>query len=307
MTRDMTAPLGLGPDLDKVRQRLGQGLFAMVAGPDGPENRTRIHTTPGPRWFAEDRPIRRVHADASMFVGGLRALLLQSLHPLAMAGVAQHSDYRGDPWGRLQRTSTFLAVTTFGTASDAQRAVDRVRGIHRRVQGIAPDGRLYRADDPHLLEWVHIAEVDSFLLAHQRYGAAPLDQDGRDAYVADTARIAHALGVPDPPRTEAQLAERISAYRNELHGTDAAREAARFLLLTPPLPLLARVPYGVLASASVAMLPAWARMPLRLPYLPPVEATGIRLAGRVLVGGIRWALTANQPEITAVEQVSSDA
>ncbi|MCB0935992.1 MAG: DUF2236 domain-containing protein, partial [Mycobacterium sp.] len=102
-------PLGLGPDLAKVRQRLGQGLFTMVAGPEGPENRTRIHTTPGPRWFAEDRPIRRVHADASMFVGGLRALLLQSLHPLAMAGVAEHSDYRGDPWGRLQRTSTFLA------------------------------------------------------------------------------------------------------------------------------------------------------------------------------------------------------
>ena len=73
--------LGLGPDLAKVRQRLGQGLFTMVAGPEGPENRTRIHTTPGPRWFAEDRPIRRVHADASMFVGGLRALLLQSLHP----------------------------------------------------------------------------------------------------------------------------------------------------------------------------------------------------------------------------------
>ena len=107
-----------------------------------------------------------------MFVGGLRALLLQSLHPLAMAGVAEHSDYRGDPWGRLQRTSTFLAVTTFGTAADAQRAVDKVRGIHRRVHGIAPDGRPYRADDPHLLEWVHIAEVDSFLLAHRLYGAS---------------------------------------------------------------------------------------------------------------------------------------
>lgn len=297
-------PLGLGPDLAKVRQRLGQGLFTMVAGPEGPENRTRIHTTPGPRWFAEDRPIRRVHADASMFVGGLRALLLQSLHPLAMAGVAEHSDYRGDPWGRLQRTSTFLAVTTFGTAGDAQRAVDRVRGIHRRVHGIAPDGRTYRADDPHLLEWVHIAEVDSFLLAYQRYGAAPLDQDGRDAYVEDTAHTAVALGVPDPPRTEAELAERIASYRGELRGTESAREAARFLLLTPPLPVLARVPYGVLAATSVSMLPAWARMPLRLPYLPPVESTAIRLAGRVLVGAIRWALSANAVEDVAAEEAS---
>src|SRR6478736_5149890 len=128
------------PDFGAVRQSLGRSLFGMVAGPDGPANRARIHETPGRRWFGEDRPIRRVHADASMFVGGLRALLLQSLHPLAMAGVAEHSDYRGDPWGRLQCTSKFLAVTTFGPAGDAQRAVDKVRGIHRRVHGVAPDG-----------------------------------------------------------------------------------------------------------------------------------------------------------------------
>ncbi len=291
----------LPPEIDRLRGKIGRGLFAMVAGPEGPQNRARIHDTPGPRWFAQDRPIRRVHADASMFVGGLRALLLQSLHPLAMAGVAEHSDYRGDPWGRLQRTSTFLAVTTFGTAGDAQRAVDRVRGIHRRVHGTAPDGRSYRADDPHLLEWVHIAEVDSFLMAHQRFGAAPLDQAGRDGYVADTARVAAALGVIDPPRTEAELAERIASYRCELRGTDSAREAARFLLVTPPLPLLARGPYGVLAAAAVSLLPAWARLPLRLPYLPPVENTAIRAGGTMLVSGIRWALSADQPKAVAAE------
>ena len=278
------------PGLTSVRDGIGDRLFGMVAGPEGPANRSRIHDTPGPRWFADDRPIRRVHGDASMFVGGLRALLLQSLHPLAMAGVAGHSDYRGDPWGRLQRTSTFLAVTTFGPADDAQRAVDQVRGIHRRVRGIAPDGRPYAASDPHLLEWVHIAEVDSFLLAHQRYGAKPLDQQGRDGYVADTARVASALGVIDPPRTERELKQRLADYRPELMGTAAAREAARFLLLTPPLPLLARPPYAVLSSASVAMLPAWARLPLRLPYLPPLEATAVRLAGGTLVSGIRWVM-----------------
>lgn len=280
------------PDLGRLRERIGRGLFAMVAGPDGPQNRSRIHTTPGPRWFAEDRPIRRVHADASMFVGGLRALLLQSLHPLAMAGVAEHSDYRGDPWGRLQRTSTFLAVTTFGTADDAQRAVDRVRGIHRRVHGTAPDGRAYRADDPHLLEWVHIAEVDSFLRAYQRFGAGALDQRGRDDYVADTARVASALGVIDPPRTEAELRERIEAYRPELRGTDSARDAARFLLITPPLPMIARAPYGALSAAAISLLPAWARLPLRLPYAPLLEGSAVRVAGGALVGGIRWALAA---------------
>lgn len=299
----MALSLNLDLDFDHVRERLGRGLFAMVAGPEGPQNRSRIHDTPGPRWFADDRPIRRVHADASMFVGGLRALLLQSLHPLAMAGVAQHSDYRGDPWGRLQRTSTFLAVTTFGTATDAQRAVDKVRGIHRRVRGQAPDGRDYRADDPHLLEWVHIAEVDSFLKAYRLYGAAPLDQTGRDDYVADTARVAAALGVLDPPRTEADLRARLAGYRSELASTEAAREAARFLLITPPLSLLARAPYGVLAAAAVSMLPPWARLPLRLPYLPPLEATAIRLSGRVLVSGIRWALSADQPDTVAAQQL----
>lgn len=273
-----------------MRDGLGQRLFGMVAGPEGPANRARIHDTPGPRWFAEDRPIRRVHGDASMFVGGLRALLLQSLHPLAMAGVADHSDYRGDPWGRLQRTSTFLAVTTFGPADDAQRAVDKVRGIHRRVHGVAADGRPYEASDPHLLGWVHVAEVDSFLRAHQLYGARPLDQQERDDYVADTALVAAALGVVDPPRTEDELRQRISDYRPELSGTAAARDAAKFLLLTPPLPLLAKPPYAVLAATSVAMLPAWARLPLRLPYLPPLEVTAVRIAGRTLVGGIRWAL-----------------
>jgi uncharacterized protein (DUF2236 family) len=287
--RDMVTPLS---PLQAVRGALGGSLVEMIAGPDGPARRAGIHHTPGPRWFDEDRPIRRVHADASMFVGGLRALLLQSLHPLAMAGVAEHSNYRGDPWGRLQRTSAFLAVTTFGAAADAQRAVDRVRGIHQRVHGIAGDGRPYAATDPHLLEWVHVAEADSFLRAHQLYGAAPLDQDGRDGYVADMAEIAAKLGVVDPPRTEHELSQRINAFRPELRSTPEARDAARFLLLTPPLPLAARAPYGALAATAVAMLPAWARIPLLLPYFPPVELTVVRTVGRVLVGGIRWVLPA---------------
>ena len=226
-----------------------------------------------------------------MFVGGLRALLLQSLHPLAMAGVAGHSGFRGDPWGRLQRTSYFLAVTTFGTAADAQATIDRIRAIHARVTGTAADGRRYAASDPHLLRWVHLAEVDSFLLAHQRYGARPLDQAGRDGYLADTARVADAVGVIDPPRTEAELRAGLAEYRPELAGTPDARAAARFMLLQPPLPLAARPPYAVLAAAAVASLPRWARWPLRLPYLPVAEATVVRLAGDGLVRTIRWAMT----------------
>src|SRR5207342_1460383 len=156
-----------------LRDRIGEAVFARVAGPDGPEARQRIHGTPGPRWFPADSAIARVHGDASMFVGGIRAVLLQTMHPAAMTAVAEHSGYRGDMWGRLARTSRFLAVTTFGTADDAQQAVDVVRAIHDRVFGDMPDGTTYSANDPRLLEWVHVAEIGSFLLSYQRYGPAP--------------------------------------------------------------------------------------------------------------------------------------
>ena len=279
----------------QLRRTMGERLFLKVAGPEGPRRRDRIHLTPGERWFAEDSAIRQVHGDASMFAGGIRALLLQSLHPLAMAGVMDHSGFEGDPWGRLERTSHFLAVTTFGTAADADAMVSVIRRVHATVEGTAPDGRPYSATDPHLLRWVHVAEIDSFLTAHQRYGARPLDQDGRDAYVADASRVAEALGVLDPPRSEAELRNQLVAYRPELQSTPAARETARFLLLRPPLPLLARAPYSALSAAAVAMLPRWARRKLLLPYLPLTEATVVRGAGEVVTRGIRWAMSPPAP------------
>ncbi|HEY0934998.1 MAG TPA: oxygenase MpaB family protein [Trebonia sp.] len=273
----------------QLQRRLGDALFARVAGPEGPTNRARFAAA-GPRWFAEDRPIRRVHGDAAMFVGGLRALLLQSLHPQAMIAVAQHSDYRGDPWGRLQRTSTFLAATTFGTADDAQHSVDVVRRVHQYVTGTGADGVPYRADDPHLLRWVHVAEADSFLRAHQRYGARPLDEAGCDGYVADAARIAQALGVPDPPVTVRELDAALEAYRPELRAIPEALEAARFLVRTPPLPLVARGPYALLAGTAIADLPAWARRELRLPPPNPAESLLAAPVGKGVTGAIRWAM-----------------
>ena len=277
--------------VDRVRARIAGAIFDRVAGPDGAARRGVIGA-PGERLFAEGRPIRAVQGDSAMFVGGITALLLQSLHPLAMAAVAGHSGYRGDPWGRLQRTSYFLAVTTFGPAADAQQAIDRVRSIHQRVTGTAPDGRPYAATDPHLLTWVHIAEADSFLRAYLQFGARPLDQAERDGYVADIALIGEKLGVPDPPRTEAELASRISDYRGELAGTAQAREAARFLLLNPPLPLIARPPYAILAGAAVSVLPGWSRRHLLLPRLPVAEAALVRPAGQAMVHAIRWATSA---------------
>lgn len=278
------------PGVGAARDRLGAMIFSRVAGGDGPRRRDRVHHATGERWFAEDRPIRRVHADASMFVGGLRALLLQSLHPLAMAGVADHSDYKGDPWGRLQRTSYFLAVTSFGTASDAEQAVAAVRSIHARVHGTAPDGRHYHAHDPHLLRWVHVAEVDSFLTTYQRFSGTPLNQSLRDGYVADTAKVARALGIHNPPGDEAELKAQLAAFRPELESTTAARDAARYLLLKSPVPWLARPPVAVLQAAAVASLPSWARWPLRLPYVPLTEATVVQVSGRALVKSLGWVI-----------------
>jgi len=271
-----------------VRSWLGDQVRTRVIGPE-PTRHAELFDTDEPGWFPDDAPIRRVHADASMFIGGLRALLLQSLHPLAMAGVAAHSDYRRDPWGRLQRTADFLAATTFGPASQAQRAVDVVRRVHRRVNGTSRDGQAYSANDPHLLEWVHIAELDSFLAAHDRYGVARLVGAERDRYVEEAGVVASALGVLDPPTTEAQLRARLAAFRPELRGTREARSAARYLLLQPPLPLAARAPYGLIAGAAVALMPAWTRLPLGLPWLPLSETVALRPAGDAVTRTLRWA------------------
>ncbi len=282
--------------INAARSKLGEVIFSRVAGPEGPEHRDRIHGREGPRWFEPDSPLAVVHGDASMFVGGMRALLLQTLHPAAMRAVSEHSGYRGDMWGRLHRTSHFLAVTSFGHAEDAQRAVDVVRSIHRRVTGTMPDGTPYAASDPHLLRWVHVAEVDSFLRAHTVYGRDPLDQAGRDAYLDQAALIAERLGATDVPHDEAGLRDCLADYRPELRGTPEAREAVKHLLLVPPLPLVARAPYGVLAAAAVGLMPAWTRRHLRLPLLPITERTVVRTMGTAATSTIRWAMTPPPPQ-----------
>jgi uncharacterized protein (DUF2236 family) len=280
---------------DPARAWLAEQIRSRVIGDQADEKTEAIMAAPGPRWFAPDSPVRLVHADASMFVGGLRALLLQSLHPLAMAGVAQHSDYRHDPWGRLQRTAEFVAATSFGPIPVAEQAVAVVHRVHERVVGTASDGRPYAANDPHLLRWVHIAEIDSFLAAYQRYGRRPLTPAEADRYVHDVGLVARKLGVNDPPRSVADLRGELRDFRPELASSREARDAARFLLLEPPLPLAARAPYLMLAGAAVALLPAWTRWPLRLPLLPVSEAMVVRPAGQVVTQLIRWSMAPTEP------------
>ena len=272
--------------VDDARLRLGAALRSMVAGETEP-----MSMSPGDGLFGPDSAVWRVHADASMLVGGIRALLVQTLHPPTMAGVADHSDYRHDPLGRLHRTSRFVGVTTYGSVADAEAMIEAVRRIHDRVEGTTPDGTPYRANDPHLLGWVHATEVDSFLAARRRYGHDRIDDATADRYVAEMAEIGRRMGVIDPPTTTADLARTFDRYRPELGVNHQTREAIRFLAL-PPLPLAARAPYGVLFAGAIAILPGWSRRKLWLPRLPVTEAVAVRPAAQALVRLFDWGMSA---------------
>lgn len=272
--------------IEEIRTRVGGNIRQMLAGTREVSHRID-RSQPG--MFGPDSATWAVHADVAGLVGGVRALLVQALHPLAMAGVADHSDYRTDPLGRLQRTAAFIATTTFGTSAEADEAIDRVRSVHDRVVGVAPDGRPYSANDPHLLTWVHCAEVDSFLRARIRYGSGSLPDGYDDRYVAEMGEIGRRLGVEDPPTDVAGLKDRLWTFRPELEVNHQARATVRFLLW-PPLPLTARAPYGVVFGAAVGLLPPFARRMLRLPLPPLLEPLAIRPAATVLLRTVGWAL-----------------
>jgi uncharacterized protein (DUF2236 family) len=244
----------------------------------------------GERWFSEQDAIWRVHGDASMFIGGIRALLLQALHPVAMHAVLEQAGFRRDFWGRFQRTSKYLALTTYGTVPDAERAIAAVRAIHRRVSGTTPDGQPYTADDPHLLMWVHVAEVDSFLTAFQVFGATRLTPAEADEYIQQAGSVAARLGVIDPPSTVSELTTIMDSYRPELNGSGPGREASN-LLIHPPVTGLALAGYYPLAASAVSILPPWARIELRLPALPITERALIRPLGHSALRTLRWALS----------------
>ncbi len=245
----------------------------------------------GERWFGEQDAIWRVHADTSMFIGGIRALLLQALHPVAMQAVAEHAGFRADFWGRFQRTSRYIALTTYGTVPDAERTIAAVRAIHRRVKGTTPDGRPYSADDPHLLMWVHVAEVDSFLSAFQSFGAETLAPAEADEYVRQAGFVAAQLGVVEPPTTVTELTAILESYRPQLSGSGPARQASSLLLVNPPFTGLTRAGYYPLAASAVSILPTWARIELLLPALPITERAVVRPLGRSAMYALRWALS----------------
>jgi len=249
-------------------------------------------TDPARAYVDPDSLVRRIHGDLpAMLIGGLSALLFQMLHPLAMAGVAQHSNYRSDPLGRLERTAAFLGTTTFGSQEDARAAIARVRLVHSRVTGTANDGRRYSAADPDLLSWVHAAEVSSFLAASRVYAQVRPTRAEEDDYLDQMARVALDLGAVDVPRSVAELDAYFAEVRPRLHLTSEAREARNFVLRG-----VGRWPheiatYALLVSAAQGVLPTWARRQLRLPALPAGDRLAVRPSARLLGSAFRWVIT----------------
>ena len=238
--------------------------------------------------FDKNSPIRMVHADiVAMMVGGIRSLLLQMLHPHALQGVLDHSNFREDMHGRLRRTARFIAVTTFGHRDDAQTAIERVNRIHAAVGGTLPDGTRYEASDPRTLAWVHVAEATSFLAAYLRHVRPDMPGHEQDEYYRQFAVIARALGADPVPldRREAELLFRD--LRGDLRASPQAREVAQLVLTQKPEGSPPAV-QALLGAEAVALLPPFARSMLGLER-PGLAAIPARAATWGMGKTLRWA------------------
>ncbi|MCF6691232.1 oxygenase MpaB family protein [Raoultella terrigena] len=244
-----------------------------------------------PGLFGPRSAIWSVHGDfTSMLCGGISALLLQMLHPLALAGVWDHSNFREDIFGRLRRTSQFISATTFGTTDDAERLIAKIRGIHLRVSGRDRDGTPYAASDPALLTWVHVAECSSFMASHLRYRRTVVSEARQAQYFAEAGEIARRLGARDIPLTPRQVAEYLQDMRPRLRCDERTQEVAQVLFATR-LPGRLSQPVGqLMMRAGVDLLPPWAQEMLSL-RMNPLQRQATRLAvhgiARVLRASVR--------------------
>lgn len=233
--------------------------------------------------------IWRVHGDVTvMMVGGVSALLLQMLHPSALAGVWDHSDFQTNMLGRLRRTARFIATTTFADKGDALAAIERVRGIHADVVGERPDGQAYSAGDPKLLAWVHVAEVLAILWAYRKFGRADLTPEQEDAFVAQSALVAGLLGADPLPKTVKAAERLLELYRPALAVDDRTAEVARLILRPPEASALAAPGLAVLAGAAIDLLPDWARDMHGLDLPAPARIVS-RFGADAMARTLRWA------------------
>jgi len=271
-----------------LRHRIEQQVFRL----NGLSlNEFDISQPPGdPGLFGPDHIIWQVHGDfPAMLCGGISALMLQMLHPAALAGVWDHSSFRQDMLGRLRRTSQFIAVTTFGNTADAHTLIERVKRIHLRVTGIDNTGKPYAASDPHLLTWVHVAETSRFLAAHLRYKNPQLSLADRDRYYAEAARVAEALGAQQVPKSVEAVEAYLQAMRAELV-YDARTHKVMQLLLNAPAPSWQAKPaMRVMLRAGCGLLPDWAQQLMQQP-IGPVAQWRIDKQIALIAALLRWSI-----------------
>lgn len=242
--------------------------------------------------FEKDSPIRMVHADlVGMMVGGIRALLLQMLHPDALQGVIDHSNFREDMHGRLRRTAKFIAVTTFAHRDEAMKAIERVNRIHSKVSGTLPDGTPYSATNPRTLAWVHVTEASSFLAGYLRHVRPDMPGYEQDEYYRQFAVIAKALGADPVPINRNEAEEVLRELRDELRTSPEAREIAQLVLTQRP-PGTPPGMQSVLGGDAVEMLPPFARTMLGL-QRPGIAALPARAATWGMGKTLRWAFKQN--------------
>jgi len=238
--------------------------------------------------FARDTPIRMVHADiVGMMTGGIRGLLLQMLHPAALQGVLDHSNFRADMHGRLRRTARFIAVTTFGHRDEAMRAIDRVNRIHAHVGGTLPGGEPYTATDPRTLAWVHVVEAQSFLAGYLRHVRPEMPFAEQDEYYRQFAIIARALGADPVPESRREAEAIFRELRGDLKTSPEAREVAQLVLTSKPEGTPQAL-QAVVAAEAVAMVPPFARSMLRI-QRPVLTALPARAATWGVGRTLRWA------------------
>lgn len=267
----VTAPILAGP------------IFgAMSALGPGPEGRPVVAEDAGdPGWFGPDSVAWKVHADPSLLVAGIAAFTLQALHPLAMAGVAEHSAFSDDFLGRTRRTGEFVQGVVFGSSAEAERLCQMVRRVHRPVVGVSPDGRPYAASDPELLEWVHLAEYLAIAAANRRFALTPLTRSELDRYIAEVAVVGEATGVEQPPRSWDELLAALERHRPNLAVGEYAAAGVGFLDDPPILPPAAKPVWRSFWAGANVCLPPVARRLLRLDDPSTLELAACRSALRL--------------------------
>lgn len=274
--------------METVRRAIEYQVHGLV-GFGGSE--VDLDSPPGdPGLFGPRSACWQVHSDfTSMMVGGVAALLLQMLHPLALAGVWDHSDFRRDRTGRLRRTAQFIAGTTYGGRAEAERLIARVRAIHDRVAGVLPDGTAYSANDPTLLTWIHVAETTSFLAGYLAHRDPAFPAAEQDRYFDEVALVAERLGATDVPRSRRAATAYLEEMRPHLRCDARTRDVVRALLAPSSGKPGDRMMGKALGAAAIGLLPPWARamhgFPASRLARGPVRL-GVSGVGTVL----RWAL-----------------